>query len=108
MNGNGAALASLICGIAAVLLNMCGCGASMIVGLLALLVTGVAAILSIVGLIAGFMGLKNASISGEGKGMAIAGMVLGGLNLLMAIVAVILSIVAGAAIAALLVGGGAL
>ena len=109
MNGNSAALASLICGIAAILLNMCGCGISFVIPILGFIPMGLAGVLSIVALISGFLGLKNANMSGgEGKGFAIGGMVIGGLNLLLTLVGVVLMIFAGAAIAALMVGGSAL
>ena len=78
---NGMAIASLICGILTLVLGFC-CG---FVGLL----PGIAA------LVTGYLGLKKADeLGGSGKGMAIAGMVLGGIGL---VISLIFAIFVGAA-----------
>ncbi|MFZ4668459.1 MAG: DUF4190 domain-containing protein, partial [Microthrixaceae bacterium] len=78
---NGLAIASLVCGILTMVLGFC-CG---FVGL----IPGIAA------LVTGYLGLRKADeMGGSGKGMAIAGMVLGGIGL---VISLIFAIFVGAA-----------
>ncbi len=78
---NGLAIASLVCGILTMVLGFC-CG---FVGL----IPGIAA------LVTGYLGLRKADeMGGSGKGMAIAGMVLGGIGL---VISLIFAIFIGAA-----------
>lgn len=78
---NGLAIASLVCGILTLVLGFC-CG---FIGL----IPGIAA------LVTGYLGLKKADeLGGSGKGMAIAGMVLGGIGF---VISLLFALVIGAA-----------
>lgn len=70
---NGLAIASLVCGILTLVLGFC-CG---FIGL----IPGIAA------LVTGYLGLRKADeMGGAGKGLAIAGMVLGGIGLVISLI----------------------
>ena len=73
---NGMAIAALICGIIGAVLGLC-CWP---LGIIA----------SIAALITGFLGLKQSDASGgSGRGMAIAGLVLGGIGILLAVLVLV-------------------
>ena len=75
MENNQMALVSLISGIFSVLCLGCG---------------PISLITSIIAIVTGFMGIKAASMGGGGKGMAIGGIVLGGVYWLLFIASMIL------------------
>jgi hypothetical protein len=68
----------------------------MIFGIIALPLTGCCGILSIgfgiAGLVLGVIGMKNANAGAPGKGQALAGMICGGIALLLAILLMIFSV----------------
>lgn len=71
-NSNSLSLAALICGVVAIILCFIP-----IQGGLALFVVITALALGITAIVLGAKGMKNAKVTGEGRGMAIAGLVTG-------------------------------
>ena len=78
---NNLAVVSLVLGVLSFLAWGCCCLGS-IIPFLSLLVMGVDFFLAVGAVITGAMGIKNAGETGNGKGMAIGGLVLGVLSLL--------------------------
>jgi hypothetical protein len=69
-----------------------------IVNLLGIIIAPVMFICDIVAIVAGFMGLKKAKLlNGQGKGPAMAGLIIGILHVVFVVVMVIVGIVAGGA-----------
>lgn len=84
---NGVAIAALTCGVVGVL----------VAWMPFIVVAGI--VLGVLALVFGIKGLKRATSIGSGRGMAIAGIAMGGVTLLTAIVGVIFSVVLFRAIA---------
>lgn len=105
---NKMALGALVCGIASFLFGFCSCPLSFIPlvgGIASMILTGLSFLLAVAAVVTGALGIKAAGeMAGEGKGMAIGGLVLGLVQLLISVGLTITMIVMGGAIAALLMG----
>ena len=86
--GKGASIAALVCGIIGVV------GGFVSIGWFAI----VALVLALLGIILGSKGMKNAKASGQGKGLAVAGLVLGIIGTVFAGIGTICTLVCAAAV----------